>query len=200
LVNSKGEKMIKIVRSCVHHLKKVIKPKKPIQFRNKLTAKVYDVSGELVHTQTGLNTVTTGDYTVSDTYNGRVLMLGLLTNDNNSAAFLFNKTDHANPDYLETMQLGTGTPDNNGLGTEYTSPGTTQESFDTITWDVSTQSTPKVTLSTSWTSGGYGALSGITEAALETTQSDVFAYKTFSPALSKTAGGTITLEWELTLS
>lgn len=166
-----------------------------MKFTHKVIAKVYDENGILVDEREGTNTVLSGDPTsdASQEYNGYVMALQRLLNDDDSGAIV---SDEASA--LTQMELGTGTPDNEGLGTPYTSPSTI-ESFDTMTWDYTTSQTSiDVVISTAWDSS-YVALSGITEAVIQNANDEPFASKTFSPALSKTTGGTITIEWTLTV-
>lgn len=164
-----------------------------MQIKHKVTAIIRDKDGNITHTQEGNNTVTSGDPT--SIHNGLVWLLDRA----------FGDGEYYDPDdFINKMMLGTGTPSNSGLGTPKTGvPGTTLLAFKagSPTWDISTLSAPVLTATCDWDSW-FDALSGITEAGLfiDGTDYEMFAYKTFSPALSKTTGGTLTIEWEITLS
>jgi hypothetical protein len=164
-----------------------------MQIKHKVTATIKDKSGKVIHTQEGENAVTTGDPT--SVHNGFVWLLDRAFGDGT----YFDPDDNINK-----MMLGTGTPSNSGLGTPKTGvPGTTLLAFKSgsPTWDVSTLTAPVITATCDWDSS-FDALSGITEAGLfvDGTDYEMIAYKTFSPALSKTTGGTLTIEWEITMS
>jgi hypothetical protein len=157
-----------------------------------VVAKVYDDKGILVTEQVGHNALTDG--VVGGTYyNARTMILQRMTGDNDSASIPYNDS------VITNMELGTGTPDDTGLGTAYSSFSTI-ESIDSWTWDYTTSPTSiDVTASTSWDSS-YAAISGVTEAGLYNNNDEPLAIKTFSPALAKTTGGTITIEWKITLA
>jgi hypothetical protein len=159
-----------------------------MKMTHKVKAIIRDEHGNVTHEQEASNTISNGDAS-SSVDNGYVMALALLFNDDNG--YFIDPTSA-----LDEMELGTGTPSNSGLGTPV-SP-TTVESI-TKTWDVSSWSAPIVTASVTWDSS-YGALSGITEATLANVDGDIFAYKSFTPALSKTAGGDLTIEWSITMS
>jgi hypothetical protein len=170
--------------------------------KNNLIAKIYDVDGNLVNVQEGHNAITDGDATTSTYGNGFIFTLMRLFNDDNSGALLMDE-DSA----IVAMEMGTGTPDDDGLGTPYTTPDT-ELAIASLTWDYSTLTEPEILASCSWGPGSpYNvSLSGITEAVLLTgttgplSTNEPFAYKTFTPALSKTAGGVITLEWTIAVT
>jgi hypothetical protein len=163
-----------------------------MKFINTVIAVIKDEHGNIIHTQKAKNTITTGDPVSVE--NGLVYMLDRL----------FDNGDYFDPDdTLSKMQLGTGTPSNSGLGTPKTSPLNTMIAFSSVAFDTTGgtwYSAPKIIATAIW-DDTYGALSGISEAGLFTTPLEyMFAYKTFSPALSKTALGSITIEWEIQAS
>jgi hypothetical protein len=167
-----------------------------MQIKHRVVAQVYDEKGNLIDEREGHNTVLTGVPTTDATqeYNGYVMILQRLLNDDDSGLIISDELSA-----LTQMELGTGTPDNEGLGTPYT-PTNTQENFDSITWDYTTStSSIDALLTTTW-DATYPALSGVTEAAILNANDDPFASKTFSPALSKTTGGSIVINWTLTVS
>jgi len=163
---------------------------------HKVTAIMYDPEGIEISRQEGLNTVTTGDPTVPN-HNGYVYILNRIFDDGTYSGY--------DPDdFVNKMQLGTGTPDNTGLGTPLTGvPSTTLIAFKSgyPTWDISTLAAPVITVRCEW-DATFDALSGVTEAGLfaDGVGQIMMAHKTFSPALSKTTGGTLAVEWEITLS
>ena len=162
---------------------------------NTVKAVIKDEHGNVIHTQEAKNTITTGD--PNSVENGLIFMLMRLFNA--QTPMYYDPTD-----YLDKMQLGTGTPSDSGLGNPITSPLDTMISIDSIDFDEtggSWYTSPKMVASTTW-DDTYGALSGITEAGLFNNAStpELFAYKTFSPALSKTALGSITITWEVQAS
>jgi hypothetical protein len=158
-----------------------------MKFRNYVKAIIKDKDGKIVKIQKGCNTITNGD---PDTVNnGFVLILDRM----------FDNGDFYDPDdFINKMGIGTGTPSNSGLGSTL-NKDKTLEVVGTI--DKSTPSAPFIKVKGVWDSGD-GALSGITEAGLiaDGIGTTLFAYKTFTPALSKTAGGTLTIEWTVTVS
>lgn len=159
---------------------------------NTVTAIVKDEHGNIVDKREEKNTITTGD--PSSVENGLVYLLDRM----------FGNGDYFDPDdTIAKMQLGTGTPDNSGLGTPITSPDDTMIVFDSVEFDPSGSpwyTSPKIQATCIWDSD-FGALSGITEAGLFTDPLEyMFAYKAFSPALSKTALGSITIIWEVQIS
>lgn len=155
-------------------------------FKNHVKATLRDKDGNIIHEQEGYNTVTNGD--PDSVNNGFVLILDRM----------FNNGDFYDPDdYINKMKLGTGTPSNSGLG----SPTSSYKTISLDTIDKSTPSAPFLKATGTWDSGD-GALSGITEAGLfaDGIDTTLFAFKTFTPALSKTAEGTLTIEWTITIS
>lgn len=159
---------------------------------NTVTAVIKDEYGNVIHTQEDKNTITTGDPTSVE--NGLVYLLDRI----------FDNGDYFDPDdTISKMQLGTGTPSNSGLGNPITSPLDTMIAFDSVAFDTSGSpwyTSPKIKATAIWDST-FGALSGVTEAGLFTSPLEyMFAYKTFSPALSKTALGSITIIWEVQAS
>lgn len=158
-----------------------------MRLKNIVIARVYDENGKLVKKQKGHNTVTNGD---PDTVNnGFVLILDRM----------FDNGDFYDPDdFINKMGIGSGTPSNSGLGTTLNKDKTLQV---VGTIDKSTPTAPFIKVKGVWDSGD-GALSGVSEAGLiaDGVGTTLFAYKTFSPALSKTAGGTLTIEWTITAS
>jgi hypothetical protein len=171
-----------------------------MKFTHNVTATIKDEYGNVIREQTNHNAITDGDATSSTYGNGYIFTLMRLFNDDDSSNLLMSPTS-----YLIGMELGTGTPDDDGLGTPYAGENT-ELLFDSITWDYSSLPAPKVTASCSWDSG-FGALSGVTEAGLyvgdptsPVSFDELFAYNTFTPALSKTSPGTITITWSITVS
>lgn len=162
-----------------------------MQIKHKVTATQKDKDGNIINVQEGHNTVTTGN--PNSIHNGLVWLLDRA----------FGDGEYFDPDdTINKMMLGTGSPGNSGLGTPLTGvPGSTLIAFASTAWDISTLSAPVLTATCDWDSS-FDALSGITEVGLfiDGTEYEMFAYKTFSPALSKTDGGTLTIEWEITLS
>jgi hypothetical protein len=158
-----------------------------MKVKNHVKATIRDENGNIISIQEGHNTVTTGD--PNTVHNGLVLMLDRM----------FNNGDFYDPsDYINKMRLGTGTPSNSGLG----SPTGNYKTISVVgTIDITNLTAPKIKVKGTWDSGD-GALSGITEAGLfaDNVATTLFAYKTFTPALSKTAGGTLEIEWEVTFS
>jgi hypothetical protein len=157
-----------------------------MQLTHKVIATERDASGKIIRVQEGHNTVTNGNPTTVD--NGRVMVLDYITGKDE----YYDSTDE-----IGKMKLGTGTPGNGGLGTPTGSYKTT--TFPSV-MDISNLSAPELVLRGTWDAGD-GALSGITEAGLfSETGLELFAYKTFTPALSKTAGGTLEIDWTITAS
>lgn len=165
-----------------------------MKIKHKVTATIKDEQGRVVTVQEGHNTVTAGDPT--SVHNGFVWMLDRIFGDG---------TYFDPDDFINKMMLGTGTPSNSGLGTPYAGvPGSTLIAFKSgyPTWDISTLTAPVITARCEWDSS-FDAFSGITEAGLfvdGVVDYEMIAYKTFSPALSKTTGGTLIIEWEITIS
>jgi len=160
---------------------------------HKVTATEKDKHGKIVCVREGHNSVTTGD--PATVHNGFVWILDRA----------FGDGSYYDPgDTINKMQLGTGTPSNSGLGTPLTGvPTTTLIAFKTgyPVWDVTTLSAPVIKARCEWDST-FDALSGVTEVGLFADNTDfvLIAHKTFSPGLSKTTGGTLTIDWEITLS
>lgn len=180
-----------MLKELISRLKK--KAKNDMGIKINVVAKIYDENNQLIRKQKGHNELTNGTVGAS-VYNARVMFLQRMTGDNDSGGIPYNDS------VITQMELGTGSsPNDSGLQTPY-SPDTT-EVIDTYTWDYTTTpaTSVNVKLSTSWDSS-YPALSGINEAALQNFNNEALAIKTFSPALSKTTGGTITLEWTITLA
>ena len=164
---------------------------KVVTLKNTVIATVRNERGRVVQRVIGHNTVTSGNDPGGANYNGRAWILDRVFGfeDYYDSAAIISK-----------MKLGKGTPSNTGLGNAY-------GSYKTITqvgsMDISSPSAPKVTVKGTWDSGD-GSFSGITEAGLfafvSPSDYTLFAYKTFSPSLSKTAGGTLDIEWTVTLA
>lgn len=157
-----------------------------MKLKNIVIARIYDENGKLIGKQKGYNTVTNGD---PDTVNnGFVLILDRM----------FDAGDFYDPDdFINKMGIGGGSPSNSGLGSTLNKDKTL--ALDTI--DKIAPSAPFIKVSGVWDAGD-GAISGISEAGLiaDNVGTTLFAYKTFSPALNKTAGGTLTIEWTVTAS
>lgn len=158
---------------------------------SKVTATIKDGNGNIVRVQVGKNTIAEGD--PNSVENGLVFLLERL--------FAVGSY-YAPSDYLAKMQLGQGTPSNSGLGNPLTGvPGTTMIDFASAALDEvggSWYDDPKMVVSCTW-GASFNALSNVIEAGLFNNAStpELFAYKTFSPALSKTSEGEIELTWEI---
>ena len=166
-----------------------------LKLNMKLTAR--DKGGNITGVREGKNDIAGGDPDTAGIENGFIFALIKLFDTNGTFASWYDKTD-----FITTMELGTGTPGNGGLGTPYTSPNT-QESID---YDINSidKSTPSASVFRATTVYGPGApydvaMSGITGAVMLNDSDEVFAYRSFS-AIGKTAGGTITIDWDITLS
>lgn len=155
-----------------------------MKITHRVIATIRDEHGNVTHVQEGKNAITDADPVSSN--NGLVMMLDLLSGKGE----YYTVTE-----YVSRMKLGTGTPGDSGLGSETGSLKTT--TFPTSI-DISDPTAPEIDLRGTWDSGD-GALSGITEAGLfnSNVSPKLFAYKTFSPALSKTTGGTLTIDWTI---
>ena len=159
---------------------------------------IRDDRGEILYTQEGKNSITKGVPNPGVTHNGLVLLLERL----------FDNGEIYDPaDCLNKMQLGSGTPSDSGLGSPVTSPVNTLLAFTGLSLDQTTPpsgnwyDSPKIIASCTW-GASFGELNGISEAGLIADGSDttLFAYKTFSPVLNKTANGEITIEWTIQVS
>lgn len=166
-----------------------------LTFNVTLTAR--DKDGNITGVREGSNAIANGDPDSAGIENGFIFALVKLFDTAGTFASWYNKLD-----FITTMELGTGTPGNDGLGTPYTSPNT-QESID---YDINSidKSTPGAPVFTATTVYGPDApynveMSGITEVVMLNDSDEVFAYKSFS-AMSKSALGTLTIVWTLTLS
>jgi len=160
-------------------------------------AREYDEDGNLVKEQGGHNAICVGDPdpTGGNSENGLVYALIRMFDVAGTYA-----TRYTNTDFISDMELGTGTPSNDGLGSPYSSFSTVESiDIDSSSLDESSLTAPFITLSTTWDST-YGAISGVTEAVLLTESGQAFAYKAITPALSKTSAGTLVIEWKITLS
>jgi len=156
-----------------------------------VTVTITDGNGNITRQFTEKNTLTNGDPTT--TYNGRVMMLMTLSGDDDGGSIGMDSSS-----VLDNMQLGTGTADNTGLQTPITAAPTTTEIAATLVWDYTTPSQPKITYTCVWDST-FDALT-VSEAVLYNDFNDVFAYKNFSPALTKTTDGTIQIDWSITIT
>ncbi|MFC1856364.1 hypothetical protein ACFL2A_07505 [Thermodesulfobacteriota bacterium] len=161
---------------------------------NNVRAIMRDGAGKVIRMERGHNNLTAGVPSAT-VFNARVLLLMLLSGDNDSTNLPFDISA------LTTMELGTGTtPGDSGLSSPYAPSGSTIESIETWTWDYSTSQTSiDITASTTWDST-YGALSNVNEVAIYNNSDEAFAYKKFNAALSKSSAGSITIEWKFTLS
>lgn len=106
------------------------------------------------------------------------------------------------------MELGTGGDDthkDDGLVTPaYSSEEAIVEHAWTIEEVANRIEEPEIKVTTKWTAAlGYGEFVDIDEVALQVDSGDdanVVAYATFSPKLSKTAGGTLQIDWIFTMT
>jgi hypothetical protein len=164
-------------------------------------ATIFDGQGNVVRREIGHNALTDG-VPASGVWNARVLLLMLLSGDNNGGILTGFTPKPYHEASLFSMELGTGTASDTGLGTPYGTLGDTDQAFEANpTWNYATPTAPYVTFTCLWgPSPAYGALSGITEVVFYNVNSDVFAFKNFSAALSKEAAGTIQLDWKITIS
>ena len=162
-----------------------------MQIKNKVVATVRNKDGKVIQRVIGHNTVTSGNDPGGTNYNGRVWLL--------DRAFGFeNFYDSAAT--ISKMHLGKGTPSNTGLGSSYGSYVTITQ---VGTINITTPASPVITVKGTWGSGVGTGFSGVTEAGLfgfvSPSDYTLFAYKTFSPALSKTDDGTLDITWTVTI-
>jgi hypothetical protein len=155
--------------------------------KTNVIAEIFDEHGTLIHTQQSANTITDGD---PDTvHNGLVFLLDRL----------FDNGDHYDPDdKITTMQLGTGTPTDAGLGTPIAASAAV---FTTVAFDEtggSWYADPIIQANKTWTASDP-EWTGITEAGIFSTgtETSLFAFKTFTPALVKPDAGSLSITWEV---
>jgi hypothetical protein len=163
-----------------------------MKFKHRVIATIRNAKGKVVKRQKGYNTVTKGDPATEN--NGLYWFLNRAFDDG---------SEYDPEDTINKMQLGTGSPGDSGLGNPITAaPGTTLIAFTSgPTFDISTLTAPKIEVSTTWGSS-FDALSGVSEVGLFATGSDdiLIAHKTFSPTLQKETGGSIEIDWDITMS
>jgi len=163
-----------------------------MNLEHRVKAIVRDEFGNIVDVRKGHNTVTSGDPNPGTVENGYVMLLERMFDD---GAYYYDPASS-----VDRMQLGTGTPGNGGLGSAIAdAPNTIVTVGNSATLDKTTLTAPIMNIHVVWDSS-YGAFSGITEAGLLNTDGELFAYKAFTPALSKTTGGSLTIDWSITAS
>ncbi len=163
-----------------------------LNIKHKVKAIERDKFGNIVKVQSGTNTVTSGEPVPGTVENGYVMVLERMFDD---GATIYDPAAS-----LDRMQLGTGTPGNSGLGAAIAAGANLiSTAGNSATLDKTTLTAPKMDVSVTW-GASYGALTGITEAGILNADGELFAYKAFTPALSKDAAGSLTIEWSVTAS
>jgi hypothetical protein len=163
-------------------------------FKTRVVATLFDEHGNVTNRQEGHNTISEGDMDGAGLHNGLIYLL-----EN-----IFGAGTHFDPDSkIDYMELGTGTPNVNtvdGLGSPITSPTPTRIAIATKV--MTGYNDPTMTATTTWAAPTFGAITGISEIGLFTDESpdNMFAYKTFTPALNKTALGNLVIAWDIQAS
>jgi len=155
----------------------------------KVEAIVKDKNGRQISYNVGKNTITKGDPLTKN--NGLVWMLIKIFG---KASSYYDETVN-----IDMMQLGTGTPTDNHLGTPITNTLHLFDGFDFVdetNWELS----PKMKATHTWTFAS--GQSGISEVGLiaDATEQYLIAYQSFTPAISIPAGGTLTINWAMQLA